>query len=45
MKYFILSWWVPVSLIGKISYFEIKDLWFKFAYIKNQLVSWHDDKI
>ena len=45
MKYFILSWWVPVRSIGKISYSEIKDLQLKFAYIKNQLASWHDDKI
>ena len=36
--------WVPISSTGKVSNGWIRDLGFKPAYTKNQLVSLSDDK-
>ena len=38
------SLWVSISLIGKVSDSCIKDLGSIFAYTKNWLVSWSNDK-
>ena len=40
----LLYLWVPISLTGKISNSCIRDLGSIFAYIKNLLVSWSNDK-